>query len=507
MLDTNKLNQLKLDFFTRFGGAEQKEFWSHEEGKAYFLSKATWAIPRYVQVHKAWTVMLVRQGILKRDQGATILAALSRIGLDTIPEMAETYDRRYPKTLMQLERYLRDKIGNIASNVMLGRTLPPPHYRMMMREAILPLLEAVLEFRGTLLEYSEKHRDVVMPGYTHYFHAQPMTFGHYLLGFHEAIAHASNQLETTYASVNRCDLGCGALAGTSFEIDRALPARLLGFDGFIEHANYCVAGTDQAIDLICAMTNLTLPMGRTCTEMYTWCTFEWNMMEISSKLSETSNMMPQKKNPGLLEDIRSSVGYVMGSYNECCARGHNIQWGDSREVQQLSESTVPIAKKVTQLVQLYNKVIPEIILHPEQMLRYAQEGFSTCSELAAVLVREVGMPFRVTHAIVAEVVRRLIDKGKTAADTTPELVDEAAVAIIGEPVGLTEEQIKGAMDPIVFVETHDSIGGVAPKEVLRMVNERRKDLEAARRRQKDRLGQLEKADQELEAAVRELIGG
>ena len=506
MIDADRLNHLKLDFFTRFGGAGQKEIWSHEEGKAYFLSKATWAIPRYVEVHKAWTVMMVRQGIINREQGTTILRALSGITVDTIPEMAETYDRHSLKTLMQLERFLKDKIGHIASNVMIGRTLPPPHYRMMMREAILPLIDVVLKFRGTLLEYSEKHRNVVMPGYTHYFHAQPMTFGHYLLGLHEAIEHASNQLETVYASVNRCDLGCGALAGTSFNVDRDLPAELLGFDDVIEHSNFCVGGTDQAVDLVCAMTNLTLPMGRTCTEMYTWCTFEWNMMEISSKLSETSNMMPQKKNPGLLEDIRSAVGYVMGSYNECCARAHNIMWGDTREVQQLSESTVPIAKKVAHMVELYNQTIPEIILHPEAMLRYAQQGFSTCSELAAVLVRERGMPFRVTHAIVAEVVHLLTDAGKTAADTTPELVDQAATTIIGEPVGLTAEQLRGAMDPVAFVESHNSRGGVAPGEVLRMVGERKKTLAAAVQRQKERYDRLEEAERKLDAAVKEYIG-
>lgn len=503
---STSLNDLKLDFFTRFGGEQEKEIWSHEEGKNYFLSKAYVLVPRFARVHLAWTVMLIQQGIIDREKGQTILSALAKVNVDTIPEMAETYDRHFLKTLMQLERYLRDEIGNIASDVMIGRTLPPPHYRMMMRAGILPLIDAVLEFRGTLLDYSEKHRDVVMPGYTHYFHAQPMTFGHYLLGLHEAIAHASNQLETVYASVNRCDLGCGALAGTSFDVDRELPARLLGFDGIVEHSNYCVAGTDQAVDLVCALTNLTLPMGRTSTEMYTWCMFEVNMLEVSVRLSETSNMMPQKKNPCLFEDIRSAVGAVMGSYNEVCARSHNIMWGDTREVQQLSEGTVPIANKVMDMVKFYNKAIPEISVHREAMLKYAQQGFSTCSELAAVLVREKGMPFRVTHAIVAEVVRLLCDQGKTAADTTPDLVDQAAKTITGEPVGLSADMLQSAMDPVKFVEAHQSKGGVAPQEVMRMVGERKKELAAALERQKQRIGKLEKADRELDAAVRELIG-
>jgi len=507
MSTTGSVNDLDLDFFTRFGGAQERELWSHEEGKKYFLSKAYELVPRFARVHMAWTVMLIRQGILDRECGAKILSALADISVDAIPAMAETYDRRFLKTLMQLERFLRDKIGNIASNVMIGRTLPPPHYRMMMRAGILPLIDAVLEFRGTLLEYAEKHRDVVMPGYTHYFHAQPMTFGHYLLGLHEAMAHGSNQLETVYASVNRCDLGCGALAGTSFKVDRELPARLLGFDSVLEHSNFCVAGTDQAVDLVCALTNLTVPMGRASTEMYTWCTFEWNMLEVSARISETSNMMPQKKNPCFFEDIRSGVGAVMGSYNEVCARSHNIMWGDTREVQQLSEGTVPIARRVMKDVKTFNKAIPEISVHRDKMLTYAQQGFSTCSELAATLVREKGLPWRVCHIIVADVVRLLTEQGKTAADTTPELVDQAAKNIIGEPVGLPAKSLQTAMDPVKFVEAHDSRGGVAPKEVLRMVGERRADLSAALERQQERIERLENADRQLDAAVQELVAG
>ncbi len=494
--------ELNLDTHTRLGG--EKELPSLEEGKQ-ILRNEGYEIPNFAKGHMAWVVMLVKQGILDGESGAKLLRVLREVDDSIVEKMLEVYEIRFPKTVLQFEHYLTTKVGDIASNVHIGRTLPPPYYRMKMREDILALLDAVLKFRGTLLEYSEVHRDVVMPGYTHYMHAQLMTFGHYLLGFHEAIAHACDELELVYASVNRCDLGCGALAGTSFNIDRVLPAELLGFDGIVEHSNYCVAGTDQAIDLANAMNNLALPMSRTATEMSHWCTFEYNMLELSTQLSEPSSMMPQKKNACLFEDIRAIAGVVLGSYIDVSTRSHNIMYGDTIEVIRLSDVMRPIVHKMIEALHIYDKVIQGISVHRDVMLRYAQEGYSTCSELAAVLVREKGLAWRVCHAIVADVVRQLCDEGKTADMITPDVVDKAAIKITGEQVNLTDKVLQSAMGAVEFVEAHNSRGGVAPEEVLRMVEERKKDHSAALQRQSNRRYQLEEANQRLEASIREVI--
>lgn len=497
------IGELNLDTHTRLGG--DKELPSIEEGKQILRTEGH-EIPNFAKGHMAWVVMLVKQGILGWEDGAKVLRVLRDVDENIVDRMLEVYDIRFPKTILQFEHYLTTLVGDIASNVIIGRTLPPPYYRMKMREDVLALLDSVLEFRETLLEYSAVHRDVVMPGYTHYMHAQPMTFGHYLLGFHEAVAHACDELEAAYASVNRSDLGCGALAGTSFNIDRELPAALLGFDGIVEHSNYCVAGTDQAVDLANAMNNLALPMSRTATEMSHWCTFEYNLLELSTRLSEPSSMMPQKKNACLFEDIRAIAGVVLGSYIDVSTRSHNIMYGDTIEVIRLSEVMRPVVQKMIEALRIYNKVVPGISVHREVMLRYAHEGYSTCSELAAILVLEKGLAWRVCHAIVAEVVRQLCDENKTADKITSELVDEAAIKITGMPVGLSVEALQSSMDAVKFVEAHKSRGGVAPEEVQRMVNQREKDLAAARQRQSERRRQLEDADRRLDSAVLELIG-
>ena len=496
------IKNLNLDTHTRLGG--EKELPTVEDGKA-IIRREGYEIPNFARGHMAWVVMLVRQGIVDHKEGARILGVLREVDETTVEKMLDVYEVRFPKIPVQFEHYLTVQVGDIASNINIGRTLPPPYYRMKMREDVLALLDAVLEFRATLLENSERHADVVMPGYTHYHHAQPMTFGHYLLGFHDAIAHACSELEAVYASVNRCDLGCGALAGTSFDIDRELPAALLGFDGIVEHSNYCVAGTDQAVDLANAMNNLALPMSRTATEMEHWSTFEYNMLELSTRLSEPSSMMPQKKNACVFEDIRQISGVVLGAYIDVSTRSHNVMWGDTIEVIRLSDVMRPVAGKMIDAIKVYNKVVPELTPHREVMLRLAREGYSTGTELANILVRERKIPWRICHAIVADVVRTLCDEGKMADKITPAIVDAAARKILGAPLGLTEKELEPALDPVKFVEAHNSRGAVAPGETLRMVENRKGELAADQQRQKERFRKLEEADQKLYAAADQII--
>jgi len=494
---------IKPDTHSRLRG---KEIPSLEEGRKAFAQIAFNEIPRATKVHKAWVVMLIRQGILERTEGSQILEALSRIDNHAIEEMIETYDPNFYKWRVQFERYLMDKIGSSASNINIARTLPPPVYRMKLREGILPLIDATLAFRRNLLDRAEQFRYVVMPGYTHNQHAQPMTFGHYLLGLYEPVSRACEQLEDAYNLINLCDLGCGALAGTSFNIDRALPASLLGFDGVLEHTNDCVGSTDQATNVVAAMVNLAIPMSRVANEMHMWATFEFNMIELSDAICEASSMMPQKKSPCVFEDIRETLAKVLGCYTDIVCRAHNTMYGDTIEVYEASEHVPTVIAEVVKSVNTFNRVLDNLTVKKEVMLDYARRGFSTATELAAVVFRETGLPIRVAHAIVGECVHDVWEKGKTAADITSDVVDRAAEKVIGKPLQLNPDLVAAALDPVRFVEAHKSQGAVASVEVERMVEHRRNhDLREAQEWQNERLHLLNEADEALEQAVREMI--
>jgi argininosuccinate lyase len=498
------LDEIKLDTHSRLRG---KEIPTLEEGRKVFAAVAFEGIPKYTKVHMAWMVMLIRQGIVDPTEGKKILHVLKGVDRGAIEEMIASYDPNFYKWRIQFERYLMDKAGAMASCVNIARTLPPPIYRMRLRESILPLIDATLQFRVSLLEKAEEHREAVMPGYTHNQHAQPMTFGHYLLGLHEPIQRASCQLEQAYDLTNLCDLGCGALAGTSFPIDRELPARLLGFDGVLEHTNDCVAASDQATNVVAAIINLAIPMSRAANEMHTWSTFEFNMIELSDAICEASSMMPQKKSPCVFEDIRATLGKVLGCYTEIVCRLQNVMYGDTIEVYETSELVPAVVEQVIQSVRAFDKVLHHLTVKKEVMLRFAQQGFSTATELAAILFREAKIPFRVAHAIVGEVVREAWLAGKTAGEITCQGIDRAATAVIGRPLNLAPEMLTAALDAVKFVEVHHSQGGVAPQEVSRMVLCRKAELEKARERHVARRRRLEQAEEELLRAVDSILSG
>ncbi|RPJ31889.1 MAG: argininosuccinate lyase [Planctomycetaceae bacterium] len=495
---------IKPDTHSRLRG---KEIPSLEEGRKAFAALAYNEIPRATKVHKAWTVMLIERGIIDKGEGHEILKTLNRIDDKAIEEMIQSYDPNFYKWRVQFERYLMDKVGSIAGNINIGRTLPPPLYRMKLREAVVPLIQATLEFRQNLLDRAEEYRDAVMPGYTHNQHAQPMTFGHYLLGLYEAIDRAAVQLEQAYDVINICDLGCGALAGTSFNVDREKPARFLGFDRVMEHTNDCVASTDQATNVVPAMINLAIPMSRVANEMHWWATFEFNMIELTDAICEASSMMPQKKSPCVFEEIRCTLGKVLGCYSDIVCRAQNTLYGDTIEVYEASEYVPNTVADVIKAINTFNKVLNNLIVKKDIMLRHAQRGFSTATELAAFLFRETHLPLRVAHAIVGESVHEVWEKGGTATDINTDVVDRAAVQIIGKPLQLAPKGLARALDATHFVEAHKSQGAVAPKEVHRMVTRRRQNLKKAQDRHAKRCEALKAADQRLEDAVKKLIGG
>jgi len=501
-MSISELNHIKPDTHSRLRG---REIPSLEEGRKAFAEVAFEGIPKARKVHLAWMVMLIREGIVGRPEGKKILRVLKEVDNAAIEEMIANYDPNFYKWRVQFERYLMEKVGAVASCVNIGRTLPPPIYRMRLREALLPLLDATLTFRASLLTKAEEYRDAVMPGYTHNQHAQPMTFGHYLLGLHEPVARAMGQLEDTYDLTNLCDLGCGALAGTSFPVDRELPAQLLGFRGVLEHTNDCVAASDQATNTVAAMINMAIPMSRAANEMHTWHMFEFNMIELADPVCEASSMMPQKKSPCLFEDIRLTLGKVLGCYTDIVCRLHNVMYGDTIEVYETTELLPPVIDQVTTAVKKFDKILHNMTVKTDVMLRFAERGFSTATELAAILFREANVPLRVAHAIVGEVVRQVWLDGRTAADITPEYIDRAALAIIGQPLNLAPEKLLAALDPVHFVEAHRSQGGVAPDEVSRMVRARTEQLHEASRRQTVRRRSLALADEELIRVVDELL--
>jgi len=506
MTTTTVGEKKKVELYGRLGGKSQWKAKDVEAARKDFAKKAPGEIPELVAVHKAWMAMLVQQGVVDRERGRRILEALAGVDDSAIEEMVADFDPDTPKPVYQLERYLTNKVGDSGSDVNIGRTIPPPFYRLAVRKAMLVLLPAISDLQEIVIRKAEEHVDTVMPGYTHGQHAQPTTLGHYLMSFGDALERAYVQAEAAYANVNLCDLGCGALAGTSFDVDRESPARWLGFDGVLENANDCVASTDQAVDVVCALTNIAIPLGRVANEMYTWSSFEHNMVEIADELAAPSSMMPQKKNPAMLEYMRMKLGEVAACYADIVTRAHGIPYGDVCDIKEISMRVCGTTRGVAGALKSFGRFLDTVIVKKEIMRERAAAGFSTASELAAVLYREANIPLRLAHGVVAAVVRRVWSDGGLATEITPEIVDEAAVEVVGRPAELSPEALHRGLDPTEFVKAHTCQGGVAPVEVRRMINDRREKLAAGRERQRARVAQIEDAAIEFDTVVDGIVG-
>jgi argininosuccinate lyase len=311
--------------------------------------------------------------------------------------------------------------------------------------------------------------------------------------------------EDAYANVNRCTLGCGALAGTGFPIDRERVAQLLGFDGIVENTYTCVSSNDFMIVCANAVTDLAVTLSRVMADFVEWASFDVGMLLTAPQFSSYSSLMPQKLNTTVLEGGRLKCTYCLAlaqNVANLIVKGH---YGDVKEVDMVWMPTFKSLDYTTDTIRLLGEVIRTMRVNRERMLELARGNFCTVSELADEIYRSRGLAYRTAHAIAAHTVNEVVRKKLLATDITSRMVDEAAVKVIGKSLELSEEAVRESLDPVTFVARRSHVGGPAPKEVRRMIEVRRKRLKEAVARQNARRGNLEKAESVLKQSVAELM--
>ena len=457
---------------------------------------------------KAWVVMLVKEGIVSRENGKKILTGILEIEKAQSGEEASSLSLPVDNFgLFSVEKILGNSIGlNVAGDVNVGKTLPEPIARLQIRDKILDVFHRVLDFCKTLLEVAAKNTDTIMPGYTHFAQAQAMTFGHYLISVHDATERAIRELEAAYRVTNLNTLGCGALAGTSWDIDRNLVADLLGFDGALENSNDAVSAGDYAISTLSALTNLMVLVSRFALDLEIWGMEEINMIHVPEQYCSQSSMMPQKRNYGAqLEQVRCDVSVVVSRLQECAMTLKNEPYADVIPVLLLKYPVLEALCITEKTLTVLAGFISVMKANRERMFDIARRGFSCASELANVIRRKAGLPYRTAHHITGMLVRIAEEEKVPAHQVTPEMLDKAAVKIMGRSLKMNEKEIRQALDPVHFVEAHKSIGGVAPSEVRRMIKDRKKRLEEVEKRQTERVNRLKEACEILDAEVSSIV--
>lgn len=452
-------------------------------------------LPSRSQMDRAWTVMLLKQGLISKDTAVRLLKALE--GAD----QQKGYGGEY---------WLKRKLGgdeDTASAVNLGRTLQEPMSRMMLRRKLMHVLELMLKSLDVTLDVAEDHTETIMAGQTHLSHAQPTTYAAYLLSVHDGLARGLEQLELAYKHTNENSAGCGALAGTGWPVDRQMITELLGFDSLVEPAYDCEGGQDHPLTILFALTNITTLLSRTAMDHNIWSMEEIQMVRVSPAWCGVSSMMPQKAIPGSqLERIRIEACNVIGETITGVVACKGEPHGDMLPIYEGYRGALRAMCHAEKALGFYSSMLPAIEPDRERMLHFAREGFSATPDLAVKLIRDKGYGGRRAHRVCATFVRIARERGIKPYETTGELLDEAARISDEEPPGLSTEEVREQLDPVEFIKRHNNLGDPAPEESRRMIRMRRETLAESKKRHTQRQARIDQAAKKLAAEVAAIVG-
>lgn len=430
-----------------------------------------------IETNKAWTVMLADSGITSKKIAKELLGAILSLEVEGRSGMGE-FDPQVEYFYSTMERYLTGKVGeNVAGDINIGRTRPEPLTRLVMRQRLLDVADKSLALRNRLLTLSEEHRDTVMPIGTHMQHAQIATLGHYLMGMVNAFERDLERLLAAFHRSNHCTLGCGALAGSSYPLNRDQVAELLGFEGLIENTNDCVGAGDYMLEASAALSNLMVNVSRLCQDFYIWHMQEVSYITIGDDYSGSSSMMPQKKNPYPFEYSRTTAAHVIGDMGAVFTTLHNVNYQDTKDVEEgLAPPLFRALDDTERTLRLLEGVFQTLEANAEIMAEQSAKHFATCTELAAEIHRHSDLSFRTAHRIVGNLVLRALKQGKDASQVTAALVNESARDIIGEDLSLDDEMVQHALNPSSFVQAHQVLGGPAPEPMQKAIIRAKKRL-------------------------------
>jgi argininosuccinate lyase len=364
--------------------------------------------------------MLGRQGIIPQADVDAIVS-----GLEGILARIESGDFDFSVSLedihMNIEARLSAAIGEAGKRLHTGRSRNDQvavDIRLYLREEIAEVMQYLDRLVDSLLFQAEANLDVIMPGYTHLQVAQPILFSHHMLAYVEMFRRDKGRMEDCAKRLNVLPLGAGALAGTTFPIDREYVAQELGFAGPTRNSLDSVSDRDFALEFISASSILMMHLSRFSEELILWSTSEFDFVELTDSFCTGSSIMPQKKNPDVPELVRGKTGRVYGNLMALLTVMKALPLAYNKDMQEDKEPLFDTIDTVKGSLKIFADMVREMKIKADVMLQAAAEGFSNATDVADYLVR-TGMPFREAHEVVGKSVRYCIEQGKKLEELTP----------------------------------------------------------------------------------------
>lgn len=415
----------------------------------------------------AHAAMLGHQDIISEEESSKIQEGLKGILSDIEDGRLEITDE-YEDIHTFMEATLIERIGDVGKKLHTGRSRNDQvalDMRLYTRDELLKVDEEVKELMAVILRIMKENLETYMPGFTHLQKAQPVTVAHHFGAYFEMFKRDRSRLSDIYKRMNYCPLGAGALAGTTYPLDRELTASLLGFDGPTLNSMDSVSDRDYLIEFLSALSTIMMHLSRFSEEICIWNSNEYKFIELDDAYSTGSSIMPQKKNPDIAELVRGKTGRVYGALMSLLTTMKGIPLAYNKDMQEDKELSFDAFDTVKGCVRLFRGMIDTMKFNNARMEESAKHGFTNATDAADYLVKK-GVPFRDAHGIVGQLVLHCLDKGIALDDMT--LDEYKAIS----PV--FENDIYDAISLKTCVEKRLTLGAPGPdvmKKVIALYDE------------------------------------
>lgn len=402
--------------------------------------------------------MLAKTGVISNDDAAAIVDGLDRIKA-RIDAGTFEFNINDEDIHMSVERALIADIGYAGARLHTGRSRNDQvatDTRLFAKQRCTQLMEANVMLRKALIAQAEEHFDVILPGYTHLQHAQPVLFSHHMLAYVWMLTRDFERLAAARRAADASPLGAAALAGTTYPLDRQMTADDLGFSNVIPNSLDAVSDRDFLLDLSYACSVSCMHLSRLCEEIVLWSTSEFDFIELSDAFSTGSSIMPQKKNPDFAELIRGKTGRVVGDLVALLVTMKALPLAYNKDLQEDKEGAIDAAKTLEDCLVCAAGMIETMEVKPASMLSQAKKGYLAATDVADYLAKK-GLPFRNAHAVVGHLVLTCEQRGCDLSDLSIEDFKAAS--------DLFEDDIVNELDLASIVSARITEGGTGGSAV------------------------------------------
>ncbi|WP_213484834.1 argininosuccinate lyase [Thermobacillus xylanilyticus] len=418
----------------------------------------------------AHAAMLGKQGIISAEDAEAIREGLLKVR-SKIRKGEIEFSIADEDIHMNIEKHLIEEIGPVGGKLHTGRSRNDQvatDMHLYLRRRVVEIVDQLHKLQSALIEQAKANTDTIVPGYTHLQRAQPILFAHHLMAYVSMFGRDADRLMDSYKRINVLPLGAGALAGTTFPIDRHFVAEQLGFDRVYENSLDAVSDRDFIVEFLAHASLIMMHLSRLSEELILWSSTEFRFVELDDAFCTGSSIMPQKKNPDVPELVRGKTGRVYGHLVGLLTVLKSLPLAYNKDMQEDKEGMFDTVRTLQGALQLFERMIATMTVNKDRMREAVNQDFSNATDIADFLVGK-GMPFRQAHEVIGKTVLYCIRNGKFLLDLT---LDE-----FKQFSQLFDESIYDVLKPETVVNARDVYGGTAKPQVLAAIERAERELE------------------------------